>query len=154
MRYHILKDHVDKFVILQGTKTQSGNPCELLAEKYIAELNLPQEKFIVVDVELPSNDDGIDTQEEDIIFRQLSGQSNDTYQNSLNARSRERILLDSLLTVVKDQRDSDVFLVSDCDEIIKPEYVNWFTDMVLQCPNQLIKVPLVELQGRANLRAY
>jgi beta-1,4-mannosyl-glycoprotein beta-1,4-N-acetylglucosaminyltransferase len=154
LRYHILKDHVDKFVILQGTKTQSGNPCELLAKKYIAELNLPQEKFIVVDVELPSNDDDIDTQEEDIIFRQLSGQSNDTYQNSLNARSRERILLDSLLTVVKDQRDSDVFLVSDCDEIIKPEYVNWFTDMVLQCPNQLIKVPLVELQGRANLRAY
>ena len=154
LRYHILKDHVDKFVILQGNKTQSGNPCELLAEKYIKELNLPIEKFIIVNVELPSNEDEIDTREEDIIFRQLSGQSKDTYQNSLNARSRERILLDSLLTIVKDQRDNDVFLVSDCDEIIKPEYVNWFTDMALQCSDKLIKVPLVELQGKANLRAY
>lgn len=154
LRYHILKDHVDKFIILQGNKTQSGNPCELLAEKYITELNLPREKFIIVNVDLPGNDEYVDTKEEDIIFRQLSGQSNDTYQNSLNARSRERILLDSLLTVVKDQCDTDVFLVSDCDEIIKPEYLNWFTDLALQHPNHLIKIPLVELQGGANLRAY
>jgi hypothetical protein len=154
LRYHILKDHVDKFIILQGNKTQSGNSCELLAEKYITELNLPREKFIIVNVELPSNNEYVDTKEEDIVFRQLSGQSNDTYQNSVNARSRERILLDSLSTVVKDQCDADVFLVSDCDEIIKPEYIDWFTNIALQYPNQLIKIPLVELQGRANLRAY
>lgn len=154
LRYHILRDHVDKFIILQGNKTQSGNPCELLAEKYITELNLPREKFIIVNVELPSNNEYVDTKEEDIVFRQLSGQSNDTYQNSVNARSRERILLDSLLTIVKDQSDSDVFLISDCDEIIKPEYIDWFTNTALQYPNQLIKIPLVELQGRANLRAY
>ena len=126
----------------------------MLAKKYIKELNLPKEKFRVIEVELPGNDEEIENIEEDIMFRSLSGHSNDTYKNSLNARTRERLLLDSLLDVVSDFNDNDVFLVSDCDEIIKPENIPYFSDMVLKNSERLIKVPLVELQGRANLRAY
>ena len=155
LRYDLYKDYVDHFIILEGNRTQSGVLREeLLAKKYIKELNLPKEKFRVIEVELPGNDEEIENIEEDIMFRSLSGHSNDTYKNSLNARTRERLLLDSLLDVVSDFNDNDVFLVSDCDEIIKPENIPYFSDMVLKNSERLIKVPLVELQGRANLRAY
>jgi len=155
LRYHVLKDHVDKFIILEGTRTQSGHlRDELLAKKYIKELNLPEEKFIVIEVDLPGNDEDIENTADDIAFRSLSGQSSDTYKNSLNARTRERLLLNSLLGVVDQFDDNTVFLVSDCDEIIKPENIPYFSDMVLKNQGHLVKVPLIELQGRANLRAY
>lgn len=155
LRYHVLKDYVDRFIILEGTRTQSGHlRDELLAKKYIKELNLPEEKFIVIEMDLPGNDEDIENTADDIAFRSLSGQSSDTYKNSLNARTRERLLLNSLLDVVDEFDDNTVFLVSDCDEIIKPENIPYFSDTVLKNQGHLIKVPLIELQGKANLRAY
>ena len=154
LRYNMLKDYVDKFIIMQGTRTQSGNPTKLLAEKIIHELNLPIDRFIILNVELPGNEEPIQNNQIDVIFRSLSGKSNDGYQNSLNARTRERLLLDSLLSIYDKFDDNDVFFISDCDEIIKPEMVEYFADMALKHQNQLIKVPLVELQGKADLRAY
>jgi FkbM family methyltransferase len=155
LRYKMLKDYVDVFVILEGNRTQSGIlRDEYLASKYIKELNLPEEKFIVIHVDLPSNDEDVENTEEDIIFRSLSGKSNDTYKNSVNARTRERLLLNSLLTIKDRFDDNAVFFVSDCDEIIKPENIPYFSSMTLKNKNQLIKIPLIELQGRANLRAY
>lgn len=155
LRYHVLKDYVDKFVILEGTRTQSGIlRDELLAKKYIKELNLPEDKFIVIEKNLPGNDEEIENNDIDIIFRSRSANSNDTYKNSLNARTRERLLLDELLTVIPQFSDNDVFMVSDCDEIIRPEFIDYFSDMVKLNQDKLIKIPLVELQGKANLRAY
>jgi len=155
LRYKLLKDHVHRFIILEGTRTQSGVLREeLLAKKYIKELNLPEDKFIILEVDLPGNDVDIENTDEDIIFRSFSGKSNDTHKNSLNARTRERLLLNSLLNVVKYCGDNDVFFVSDCDEIINPENISYFSDMVLNNRDYLIKVPLIELQGKANLRAY
>lgn len=154
LRYNILKDKVEKFIILQGDKTQSGNDTILLAEKYIEELNLPKDKFIILNVNLPSNSDPIHIKEEDIVFRNRSGPSNDTYENSLKARSRERILLDSLLSIMDQFQENDIFMVSDCDEIINPDYIDWFTDIVSKTDNGIIKIPLVELHNKANLRAY
>lgn len=155
LRYHILKDVVDKFVILESNRTFSGNLREeLLAKKYIHELNLPENKFIVVETDLPGNDDFIENTEEDIIFRDLSGESTDTYKNSLNARTRERIQLDSLMNIIHEFDDEDIFVVSDCDEIINPEFLKYASNIVPNFPNNLLKVPLVNLEGRANLRSY
>ena len=155
LRFNMLKDYVDIFVILEGTKTQSGIPREeLLAKKYIKELGFPEDKFIVLEVELPSNDEDIKNTVDDIAFRSLSGKSNDSYKNSVNARTRERLLLNSLLTIIDQFDDNTVFFVSDCDEIIKPENIPYFSDMALANQNCLIKIPLIELEGKANLRAY
>lgn len=154
LRYKLLHDKVDKFMILEGTKTYSGNDWKPLAKEYVKELNLPEEKFIFVQTNLPSNDEDVKNTEIDIIFRSFSGKSNDTYKNSLNARTRERLTLDGLLSVISQFDSRDIFFVSDCDEIIKPEYVNYFANVASNHQNKLIKVPLVELQGKANLRAY
>lgn len=155
LRFNMLKDYVDKFVILEGTRTQSGLLREeLLAKKYIKELGLPEDKFIVLEVKLPGNDEDIENIEDDIAFRSLSGQSNDSYKNSLNARTRERLLLNSLLTITDQFDDKTVFFVSDCDEIIKPENIPYFSDMALANQDCLVKIPLIELEGKANLRAY
>lgn len=154
LRYKLLHDKVDKFVVLEGTKTFSGNDWKPLAKEYVKELNLPEEKFIFVQSNLPSNDEDVENTEVDIIFRSFSAKSNDSYKNSLNARTRERLVLDGLLSVISQFADRDIFFVSDCDEIIKPEYVNYFANVASNYQNKLIKIPLVELQGRANLRAY
>jgi predicted O-methyltransferase YrrM/tetratricopeptide (TPR) repeat protein len=154
LRYKLLHDKVDKFIVLEGTKTHSGNDWKPLAKEYIKELNLPEEKFIFVQTNLPSNDEDVENTEFDIIFRSLSGKSNDTYKNSLNARTRERLVLDDLLSVISQFDDRDIFFVSDADEIINPKYINYFTYNISKNQNKIIKIPLVELEGRANFRAY
>lgn len=154
LRYNILKDVVDKFIILEGNKTHSGNEWKPLARQCISELGFPLDKFEFVEVDLPSNSEEIENTELDIIFRSYSGESNDTYKNSLNARTRERLTLDSLLSVIDNYDENDVFMVSDCDEIIKPEIIEHFSNMAIKYSDKLIKIPLVELQGRANLRLH
>lgn len=154
LRYHLLKDKVDKFIILQGTRTFSGNPTELLARKYINELNLPEDKFIVIDVNLPGNDEDIKNSEIDIAFRALSGPSTDTYKNSLNTRTRELMVMDGVTHAFSYFTDDDIFFISDCDEVINPSYIDDIIDIVIQNPDKLVKIPLVELQGKANLKVY
>ncbi len=154
LRYHLLKDGVDKFVILEGTKTHSGNSWQPLAKQYVTDLGFPLEKFEFIVVDLPGNDEEIENSEFDIIFRNLSGESRDTYKNSVNARTRERLTIDSFIKILPEYNDDDVFMVSDCDEIIKPEIIDHFSNMVRTYPDRLIKVPLVELQGTANLRLH
>lgn len=154
LRYEILKEHVDKFIILEGTKTFSGNDWKPLAKSYIEEFGFPKDKFIFIEENLPGNDEAIENNAIDIEFRNQSGPSTDTHKNSLNARTRERLLLDSMCSVLSEFDDETVFFVSDCDEIINPEFIKTYSEFVLQHPNYLVKVPLVELQGRVDLRAY
>lgn len=145
---------MDKFVLLEGTRTFSGNEWKSLGKQYVNELNLPEDKFIFVETHLPGNDEEIENSEIDKIFTSFSSQSTDGYQNSLNARTRERMVLDGLSTVISQFKDDDIFFVSDCDEFIKPQMISHYADFSTQHSHQLVKVPLVELQGRANLRAY
>ena len=154
LRYNLLKDYVDNFVVIEGNKTQSGNDWKPLGKKYLEELDIPSDKFIFVETNLPGNDEDILNNDEDIAFRSLSGKSNDTYKNSLNARTRERLSLDSILSITESFSDKDIFFVSDCDEIIKPDFIEYFSKVASENPNSLLKVPLIELQGKANLRAY
>lgn len=154
LRYHLLKDKVDKFVIAQGTRTFSGNPTELLAEKYIKELNLPEDKFIIINVDLPENSEDLQNSEVDIVFRSFSGASTDSYKNSLDTRTRERMVMDGVISILSQFNDNDIFLASDCDEIIDPKYLDRLINVVVNNPDKLVKIPLVELQGKANLQVY
>lgn len=154
LRYNILKNKVDKFVVLEGTKTQSGHSWVPCAKDFVKELELPEDKFIFVTTNLPGNEELIENSELDIIFRSKSSLSGDSYKNSLNARTRERMQLDGLLTIIEKFSKEDIFFVSDCDEIIHPDCVDYFADMASKNIHQLIKVPLVELHGAANFRVY
>lgn len=155
LRFRMLNNYVEKFVVVEGTRTFSGHAREeLLAKKSIRELGLPEERFIVLEVELPDNDDNTQNNEVDMVFTSLCASSSDSYKNSINARTRERIQLDYILKVV-DQFDNDtVFIISDCDEIVQPEAIEYLSQVTRNNPDCLLKVPLIQLEGRADLRAW
>jgi tetratricopeptide (TPR) repeat protein len=61
---------------------------------------------------------------------------------------------DSLLRIIDQYSDDTVFICSDIDEIINPKNVNWIADIVRKNENTLIRIPLVHLEGKANLRVH
>ena len=155
LRYHMLKDYVDKFIILEGTTTFSGHPRpELLAKKFITELKLPEERFIIIEVDLPQNNEDTQNNNVDVALTSLCAPSGDSYKNSVNARTRERLLLDSLLFVTNTFEDDCIFIVSDCDEIVHPGTIDYLSSVAWANRHSLLKVPLVQLEGRADLRAW
>jgi hypothetical protein len=48
--------------------------------------------------------------------------------------------------------DDDVCYISDCDEIIDPKYIKYYASVAKEHPNNILRVPLVFLTGKANLR--
>jgi hypothetical protein len=157
LRVHMLKDYVDEFVICESNKTQSGSPIIYTLEETINELQLPKNKIKVLKLEIPE-DDKLDIQlidkyncSENYDFENLKNGHN---LNSLRARVRERMQKDSLLQVLDNYEDDDIFLHSDADEIIDPKNINWILNIVKNTKNAIIKIPLVNLEGRADLRVF
>lgn len=150
LRIHILKDHVDKFVIAEANKTFSGNPINFNLKNTIKQLNLPEDKIDIIEVILPEDDDEL-IQDVDYIN---CYDGNHTNLNAVRARARERIQRDAINTVLDQYPDESIFIVSDSDEIINPTFISWFADIVADATDKLIKIPLVHLEGRADLRVY
>lgn len=149
LRVNLLKDYVDYFVICEANKTQSGIPLDLKLKQRIKEYNLPEEKIIVVELDIPETEQLV-IQE---IDRHNSGENSNNI-NSVYARVRERMQKDGILQVL-DRFDDDTLIIhSDCDEIIDPKSIKFVTDMARTVPKNVIKVPLVWLEGRADLRVY
>ena len=149
MRVNLLKDHVDYFVICEADKTQSGIPLQFKLKDRIKEYNLPEDKIIVVELNIPEAEDLVILD----IDRHNSG-SNANNINSVRARVRERMQKDGILQAL-DRFDDDTLIIhSDCDEIIDPKAIKFATDMALTVPKNIIKIPLVWLEGRADLRVY
>ena len=149
LRINILKDYVDKFIICESNKTHSGASIEYNLENRIKEYNLPSNKIQVIKLDIPE-DDKLPVELIDI-FNCYEDNKN---KISIRARTRERMQKDSLLTVIDGYSEDTLFLVSDSDEIIDPKHLQWLGATVLAHQNIVIKVPLVHLEGRANLRVY
>lgn len=149
LRINILKDYVDKFIICESNKTHSGIPLEYKLEKRIVELGLPAEKIEIIKLDIPQ-DDKLPVELIDV----FNCYENNKNHQSIRARTRERLQKDSLLQVVNNYDDNTLFLVSDSDEIINPLYLDWLSSSVISNPGFIIKIPLVHLEGRANLRVY
>lgn len=148
LRVNMLKDYVDYFVITESNKTQSGRSIERKLRQRIKQYNLPEDKIIIVDLDIPE-DSNLDVQQIDILN---CYDGNFVNNNSLLARVRERMQKDAILTVLDRFNDNDVFIISDSDEIIKPNIINFYSSEVLKYPNFILKFPLVHLEGRADLR--
>ena len=145
----LLKDHVDYFIICESDKTQSGIPIERKLRQRIDEFELPKEKIIIVDLNIP-DDEHLEILDVDY---HNSGVNNGN-MNSVRARARERLQKDAILSVL-DRFDDDTFIMhSDIDEIINPKNIEFVTNMVKIAPKNVIKVPLIWLEGRADLRVY
>ena len=150
LRYNILKDYVDEFVICESNKTQSGVPIEYGLRDTLQNLGIPTDKIKIIDLKIPNDDYLIVTD----IDRINCYEGNNQNINSLNSRVRERLQKDSLLKVLDQYDDDTIFIHSDMDEIINPEYLSWIVPIVKNSLSHVIRIPLVHLEGRADLRVY
>ena len=148
LRYNVLKDHVDKFAVCESNKTQTGVPIERKLRQTIAELGLDASRFIIVDLDIP-DEDSLEVREIDRM-----NCYEDKNERSYKARVRERVQKNFLNSprVLNLFDNNTYFIVSDCDEIIDPKNIEFVMNMADQYPNNIFKLPLAHLEGKANLR--
>jgi hypothetical protein len=127
LRINILNDHVDKFIICDANRTHTGDPKEFSCKKTLKELGINLEKIKVVEVDLSK------------------------FENKENTWSRERQQRNAAKEFIE---ENDVCFVSDCDEIIDPKFLYYYSLIAKNNPNNILRVPLVLLCGRADLRVH
>jgi len=127
LRVNLLKDQIDEFVICEANRTHSGIPKEYTLEKTIDELGLPKHKIRVIKVELPDKE-----------------AVPDDY-------NRERMQRNSASQCIG---YGDVAFVSDCDEIMDPSFISYYTMVASSNPNSILRLPMAFLMGRADMRAF
>ena len=150
LRISILNDYVDEFIVVESNKTQSGISIEYKLETVIDDLKLPKEKIRIIKLDIPDAEDLVIEE----IDRVNCYENNSTNINSLRARVRDRMQKNALLSVLDDYDEDTVFIISDIDEIINPKNIGFMSDIVKQNLNCVIRVPIVHLEGRADLRVY
>lgn len=144
LRINLLKDYVDKFIIVDANFTHSGVKKEFSCKKVIKELQLPEDIIDVIEVDL--SDECLGPASQYDLF----------WDNSLTYASRERVQRDSIAKCLEtnDFDENTVFIVGDCDEIVNPKYISLLSNLVRTHREKIFKVDLDYLQGRADLRTY
>ena len=149
LRVNLLNDYVDHFVICESNKTHSGIPIEYKLKERIKEYRLPADKITVIELDIPDAENLI---VEDIDY--FNSGINSSNINSVKARARERLQRDALIYTLNQFESETLFIVGDCDEIINPLCIKFIADIASNTNNAIIKIPLVYLEGRADLRVY
>lgn len=144
LRVNLLKDYVDKFVIVDSNYTHSGVEKEYTLKKTIDELDLPKEKIEVIELDL--SPDKIPD----------AGPYEKLWGTELEKASREKLQRDAAVQCLKTNNFSDdtIFIVSDCDEIINPKYIEMHKNACYENPEFIFKADLVYLEGRADYRLH
>jgi hypothetical protein len=152
LRINLLKDYVDEFIICESNKTQSGRPIEYTLQDTIKELGLPQDKIKIINLNIPE-EINLDIQEIDIMNCTENYMVNGTTNiNSLRARVLDRMQKDSILQVLEDYDENTIFIHSDSDEMINPQNLSFIIDIVKNNLDNVISIPLIHLEGRADMR--
>ena len=147
LRINLLKDYVDEFIISETNKTHNGESKEFICKKTINDLNLPKDKIKVIETIVPE-DENIVPEKCDYVY------SSEAKSSKVKNWYRERIQRDALLNYISEYGDDTVFILSDCDEIINPVFLPHFSNVCRNLENNIIKVPLVLLEKRADKRLY
>ena len=150
LRIRLLQDHVDHFVIVEADQTFSGLPRTFQLNELITELGLPRDRFTVIEWRHASN---LDLQLEQHDFDSMYPEDRADLA-SIQAVARERTQRNALLTVLDQFDSTDWIIMSDCDEIINPAHISFAVNVAGTVPNKVVKLPLINLYGRADLRPY
>jgi hypothetical protein len=126
LRIRLLYDYVDKFIIADADKTFKGDSKPFTCLNTLKKLNLPLDKIQVIEVNLPS------------------------FEEEPNAWVRETMQRNIIAEYIEDE---DICIVGDCDEIINPDFINYYINTAKSYPNNILKIPMVYLTGRADLMA-
>lgn len=128
LRIKLLKDKVDVFMITEGDHTHSGHPKAMtLVEELKSMKDIPLEKIFYIPVELPS------------------------LEKEPNNWVRERMQRDAAGKYIK---EGDIAFISDIDEIINPDIMDYYVSTAKTYRNNILRVPLVFLCSRADLRVH
>lgn len=109
LRYNILKDVVDEFIVCEGDYTHSGNPKPL----YFKEIQSKYDKvtYHVIDSNFPKE--------------WLDRAKTHPLTNGEEHWAREFIQRELTANHVSHLDDEDILFVGDCDEIWDPTYLDW-----------------------------
>jgi beta-1,4-mannosyl-glycoprotein beta-1,4-N-acetylglucosaminyltransferase len=124
-RIKLLYNYVDGFYIVDADHTHGGHPKKFSCIEVLEKLDVPLEKIKVINLNLPSREQNLD--------------------NYFRERTQRNIVSNFF-------EDDAVYIISDCDEIINPEMIDIFVDGVLNNPNNVMRISLAWLTGKANLR--
>lgn len=127
LRINLLRDKVDKFIITDANKTHKGTPKPFTCKKTLQELGLMCDKIQVIELDLPS------------------------YDEEPSAWVRERMQRNAAEKFIE---DNDICIVSDCDEIINPDLIDYFVNVSQQHSQNILRIPLAFLMSRGDLRVY
>jgi len=147
LRINLLNDYVDQFIISELNYTHSGISKEFICKNLIEELNLPKEKIKVLEIKIDDNS---------LIPNEIDEYNSSESKSAAESKAwtRERIQRDAVLSIIDNYSDDTVFILSDCDEIIDPKYVEYFSSVCRNNHQNIIKVPLILFEGRADKRLF
>lgn len=146
LRLNLLKDHVDEFVISELNYTHSGIKKDFICKDYIKQLGFDG-NVTVLETKIDQNN---------LIANELDlyNSSESKSDKEVHAWTRERIQRDALLDIIDEYEDDVVFISGDCDEIINPNFIEYFSNVCRNTTNNIIKIPLILFEGRADKRLY
>ena len=127
LRIHLLKDVVDHFIIADANRTHTGVFKPFTCKDIIKKLGLSDVNITVIEVNMPSIDE------------------------EPNNWVRENMQRNALSEFIKGDA---VAIVSDCDEIINPEFVEYYASVAQNSPNSILRIPMPLLNGRADLQVF
>lgn len=148
LRIHLLKDKVDKFIISELNYTHSGIPKPFSCKQIMSELGIPSDKVEIIELELPNDDTLLKIEDIDLHNSSAAKSSKEVL-----AWVRERMQRDVLQHKIDEYPDDTVFVISDCDEMINPDVLDYVAS-VSRTQNLIIKIPLILLEGMADRRLY
>jgi hypothetical protein len=156
LHLRIIEPVVNHVVITESDRSQAGLPVLQNLREVLQDIGWSDHRVTVIDLKIPQDQD-LEIQPIDVAncYELNSNASRNTVNlESQRARARERLQKDSLLQVLDQFPDDTVFCHSDCDEIMDPRHMPYISGMCRENPGVVIKIPLVYLQGRGDLRVY
>lgn len=127
LRINLLHDYVDKFIIVDADRNHIGDPKSFTCKQTLKKLGINSNKIEVIELKLPDR------------------------QQEPDNWVRERMQRNFASNFIE---DNDVAIISDCDEIINPLFINYYVNVAKNNPNSILRIPLVNLCGRGDLRSY
>jgi beta-1,4-mannosyl-glycoprotein beta-1,4-N-acetylglucosaminyltransferase len=125
LRIKTLQDHVSGFIITESDHTFNGEPKPYTCLDQLQQMGLLSHKIQVIHVTAPS-----------------AAENPDPWY-------RERLQRDA---AVKSFQPGNIYIVSDCDEIIDPHMIPAFVQGTINHPNHILRINMAWLMCRADLR--
>src|ERR1035437_2668103 len=122
IRYNILKDYVDEFIVVEFKKTFSGKDKEITFFPYLYRNVYPKVKYFLIN------------EEAYIKYKDLAESSPNT--KGAEHWKREFMQKECIKDCLLDLKDDDIVFIGDCDEIWNPDCEN--VDMCMLGPTKIL----------------